>query len=468
MVSQGARPVKQSDIRVVEVETRFEPVQARTPLKFGAVVVPACIFFRCRVTVENRAGQRADGWGGIFIMDFWAYPTTAVPHPDKEECMRRVSQAYADLIADYDGCAHPIDIFVEHEQALAEINTRTCAEMDLAEPMPFLGALVSASPVDAALHDAFGNVNNIDTYSGYTAEFMACDLSRYLGPSFAGKYPGDYLREAYLPEIPIFHLVGGLDKLTKDELDETDPDDGLPNSLDEWVARDGVFCLKVKLRGDDLEWDLDRTIRVYEIGREQLTKRGEDRLHMSADTNEQCESPDYIVEYLHKLRERSPGAFDVVLYIEQPTERDLTAHRWDMRPIAELKPVIIDESLVDLETFDLAIELGWTGIALKTCKGHSANMIFIPKAAELGMPYTVQDLTNPSLALIHSVGLGARTSTMMGVEANSRQFFPFATPEAEQRVHPGIFRVEDGVASTASLRGTGLGYQMGNILGPGV
>jgi L-alanine-DL-glutamate epimerase-like enolase superfamily enzyme len=457
----------QSDIRVLEVETRFEPVEARTPLKFGAVVVPACTFFRCRTTVENRRGQRADGWGGIFIMDFWAYPTTAVPHPDKEECMRRVSQRYADLIASYQDFAHPIDIFCEHEEALAAINRETCAEMALVEPMPFLGALVSASPVDAALHDAFGNANGIDTYNGYTTEFMAHDLSHTLGPEFAGKYPGDYLRDAYLPEIPIFHLVGGLDKLTQEELTDSDPQDGLPNSLDEWVARDGVFCLKVKLRGNDLEWDVDRTVRVYEIGKEQLTRRGEDRLHMSADTNEQCESPDYIVEYLHKLHERCPAAFGAVLYVEQPTERDLTAHRWDMRPIAALKPVIIDESLVDFESFELAIELGWSGIALKTCKCQSADMLFVPKAAQRGMPYTVQDLTNPSLALIHSVGLGARTHTMMGVEANSRQFFPFATPEAERRVHPDIFTVQNGVAKTSSLRGTGLGYQMDRILGDG-
>ncbi len=126
--------------------------------------------------------------------------------------------------------------------------------------------------------------------------------------------------------------------------------------------------------------------------------------------------------------------------------------------------MIIDESLVGLETFELAMELGWSGIALKSCKGQSGSLVLAAKAGEMGIPYTVQDLTNPSLALIHSVGLGARLNTMMGVEANSRQFFPGSTRLGEKTVHDGVFTVTNGVASTASIRGTGLGYQMDRIM----
>ena len=53
--------------------------------------------------------------------------------------------------------------------------------------------------------------------------------------------------------------------------------------------------------------------------------------------------------------------------------------------------------------------------------------------AELeGIPYAVQDLTNPSLAMIESVGLAARIHTIKGVEANSRQFFPKANEAGRQ------------------------------------
>jgi len=325
--------------------------------------------------------------------------------------------------------------------------------------MPFLGALVSASPLDHAIHDAFGNVNGIDSYRGYGPEHMSSDLSRYLGSGFKGVYPSQFLRQEYLPEIPLFHLVGGLDLLHEEEVDKTFPRDGIPNSLDKWIERDGVFCLKVKLRGRDMVWDIERTLevsRIYHDVRGRVRKDLPGRPFLSADTNEQCESPEYILEYLRKLQEKKEGVFDEILYIEQPTERDLKAHRWDMRSLSNLKPVLIDESLSSIEDFRLAMDLGWSGIALKSCKCLSSDLLFIPMAELAGIPYAVQDLTNPSLAMIESVGLAARIHTIKGVEANSRQFFPKAN-EAAARVHPDLFHVRNGLVKTHSITGTGLG-----------
>jgi L-alanine-DL-glutamate epimerase-like enolase superfamily enzyme len=436
-------------------------------LKFGAVVVEYLDFCKVKAVVENRRGERAEGWGGIFIMDFWGWPNPSLTHEAKEAAMKDVVEGYCDLVLNYSEAAHPIAVFHDLEDDLRALNLSVCAKHDLTPSQPFLSALVCASPIDAAIHDAFGNVNEIDVYDGYGPEFMDDDLSRWLGPDFEGKHPADYIRDSYLPRVPIFHLCGGLDKLTRKELDDSDPQDGLPNCLEDWVATEGMYCLKVKLRGNDLEWDIDRTIQVHDIGRRELDKLGIEPLHVTADTNEQCDSPEYIIEMLHKIRERSPDCYDRLLYIEQPTERDLTAQRHDMRELSKLKPVIVDESLTDVESFDLAMELGWSGIALKSCKCQSADAVFWSKARELGIAYSVQDLTNPSLSLMHSVGLGARLFTIMGVEANSRQFFPAATQDAEKAVHGGIFGVQRGEADTSTLQGNGLGYQMGEMLEAG-
>ena len=166
-----------------------------------------------------------------------------------------------------------------------------------------------------------------------------------------------------------------------------------------------------------------------------------------------------MVEYLHRLEERAPQAYDALLYVEQPTERDLRAHRFDMRELSVVKPVIVDESLTGLEEMDLALELGWSGVALKTCKCHSMELLIAARCQMLGIPYTIQDLTNPGLSLLHSVGLGARLRPLMGVEANSRQYYPeSSTPE--RQIHPGIAGVRGGVATTQSLLGSGLGYQI--------
>lgn len=456
-----------SDITVKSLEVFYTPCVARTPLKFGAVVVEACDLCKVRAVVENGRGHVAEGWGAILVMDFWGWPDPALDHGTREAVMKEVIAGYCDLVLQYGRRAHPIAIFHDLEDPLRTLNQTVCSGRGIPQAQPFLGALVCASPVDAALHDAFGNVNGIDVYDGYGPDFMADDLSRWLGSEFNARWPGDYIRDRYQRRVPIFHLVGGLDKLRREEVDDSDPADGLPNCLQDWVAAEGLYCLKVKLRGTDLDWDIARLLTVYEIGRAELDKLGIPTLHLTADTNEQCASPQYVIEMLHKIRERSPGCYDAILYIEQPTERDLRASRHDMRALSAMKPVIVDESLTDVASFDLAMELGWSGIALKTCKCQSADALFWSKAAHLGIPYSVQDLTNPSLALVQSVGLGARLYPIMGVEANSRQFFPESTQPAEKRVHRGLFRVVNGEADTSSLRGSGFGYQMAELVAQG-
>jgi hypothetical protein len=267
---------RKSDIAVEELEIILEPQTARTPLKFGGVVVEKLPFCKIRATVENGCHEIAEGWGGIFMMDQWGWPDPAVSHEDKQRVMERVLDAYVHLVTTHAGMFHPINLFMELEEDLARINTRICREEGVASEQPFLSALVCVSAVDAALHDAFGNVNGIDSYDGYGPDWMD-DLSTWLGPEFEGEYVEQYIRREYKQKVPVFHLVGGLDKLTRDELDGSDPDDGLPNCLADWIAYEGMYCLKVKLRGNDLDWDIERMIAVHDIGREELDRRGSRR-----------------------------------------------------------------------------------------------------------------------------------------------------------------------------------------------
>ena len=455
----------QTDIRVREVQTFKVPTACRTPLKFGAVVVEKTFTGYAKATVETRDGQTATGWGAMFLMDLWAWPVSKAPHEARERAMAALLESYAACVAGYPDFAHPIEVFCETEADLRRLAARAAAEHTPQDEMPLLAALVVASIVDHAVHDAFGNANRIDSYRGMGPEHMAWDLSRYLGDAYRGVYPSQFLRADYLPRVPLFHLIGGLDVLREADVPDGLPDDGVPNSLEKWIERDGVFCLKVKLRGTDMAWDIDRTLEVSRIWHEVRRAKRPDipaRPFLTADTNEQCAGPEYIVEYLEKVRERERRVFDEILYVEQPTERDLSAHRFDMRPIAALKPVLIDESLTTPEDFRLAMELGWSGIALKSCKCLSSDMLFVPMAELAAVPYAVQDLTNPSIALLESVGLAARTHTIKGVEANSRQFFPAAN-EGIAAVHRGLTEIRDGYACTESLRGPGLGYRIDEI-----
>ncbi|MCD6360946.1 MAG: hypothetical protein J7M38_08765 [Armatimonadetes bacterium] len=445
-----------TDIRLVDIEPIFEDEEFRTPLKFGTGVIRAITSLTVRATVETRSGRTADGLGNILLSDIWGYPSAVMSHEERDEAMRRVAVKFCDLLMDTADFGHPVDLYMRVKPELHRLAAEVDAELSAATPMPFLGALVCSAPADAALHDAFGNVHGVCSYDTYGSDFME-DLSGYLGEDFRGRYIADFLHESYKPTLPIFHLVGGMDKLRREEVTGDDPDDGLPVSLQEWIERDGLFCFKVKLSGRDIDADVARTIEVAQVVSEMSDQLGADRFYLSTDSNEMNESPETVVEYLVKLREQAPAAYDALLYLEQPTERDLSDHRFDMSEVAALKPVVVDEGVTSLEMLDLARELGWSGVGLKTCKGHSSSLLYIAKAVAGGMILTVQDLTNPGLSLIHSVGLAARIDTLMGVEYNSRQYLPWASPDLREK-HPDLFTVKDGTVSTASLSPTGLGY----------
>ncbi|HRL10883.1 MAG TPA: enolase C-terminal domain-like protein [Aggregatilineales bacterium] len=445
-----------SDIRVVDAQAHFSHEYPRAALKFGGRVAGKVTLAHVRVRVENRRGQVADGWGAILLSHYWAFPAETVDHDTKDALMRRVTAAYCERLKDFTAFAHPIDIFMALQPELHAINLRICREMASAEAMPYLGALVCASPLDAALHDAFGLVNGVSSYAALSADWISHDLSAYLGQGFTGRYLSEFLRPEFAPSLPVWHVVGGLDWLRASDVPPDAPETGLPRSLDAWIRQDGVYCFKAKPSGRDLGADREMIRTIYDVAREQLAH---DRVFISLDANEQCASPAYMIELLHRLRAESPALYHAIRYIEQPVARDLAAERHDMHPLAALKPVIVDESLSGLDELDLALELGWSGIALKTCKCHTLNLLLLARAEVENIPYTVQDLTNPGIALLHSVGLAARTRPLLGIETNARQYYPdISIPEAE--VHPRITGVREGELLTESLQGPGLGYQL--------
>ena len=116
------------------------------------------------------------------------------------------------------------------------------------EEFPALARLVAASPLDAAVHDAYGRVHEINSYDALSSEFMNDDLSDYLDDQFAGEYLDQYTLRTPKERLPLYHLVGALDPLT--DADVTDrPDDKLPVTLKEWINADGLTHLKIKLSG---------------------------------------------------------------------------------------------------------------------------------------------------------------------------------------------------------------------------
>jgi len=442
--------------RVVEASVRFEQIAYRVPLRFGTGVIESIAQATARVTVEGVDSRRSGGLGQILLGELWSFPSKTVERSLREQAMKRVAEQTAAWLVAEKPSGHPLEIgWALKSQAKTWCREAT-ERLSLAEPMPLLSGLVSISPFDAAIHDAFGKLVGRSAYDCCGPD-LAPDLSAFLGAPFRGRFASHYLRRRYMGRVPIWHLVGGLDKLRETEVGPGDPRDGLPVSLEKWIERDGVYCIKVKLSGHDVDADVARMRDVHAVVARSLERQGRRRFFLSADSNEQTESAAACVAFLEKLRRDCPAAFDALLYLEQPTSRDLRARREDMRPVARLKPVLVDEAVADVGDLDVAYDLGWSGAALKTCKGHTSALLTIAKTAAAGKMYTVQDLTNPAYAYVHSVGLAARSRPLKGVEANARQFIPAANAELAARF-PKLFALRGGEVETSEIGPQGLGY----------
>ncbi len=448
---------KPTDIRLLEVTTDTEHIGYRAPIKFGGRVVTDAVLLNVRVEVETRLGKRGRGLGSMPMGNIWAWPTRPSTAAQTLAAMVELGQRLAHLAAEYPEFGHPLEI--THDlagQRPAEAD-RVTAAAGLREPMPRLAQLVAASPTEAAVHDAYGKALGRNSYDVLGEEFVNRDLAGYLGPEFQGEYLDRYTLRQPKPSMPLYHLVGALDPLTGADLPQR-IGDGLPETLPEWIVADGLTHLKIKLAGDDLAWDVERVLSIDRVAAETQQARGCADWCYSADFNEKCGSVDYVLAFLALIGEHAPLALKRLHYIEQPTHRDLASNLENrMHRAAKIKPVVIDESLVDFESLSLSRELGYSGVALKACKGHSEALLMGAAAQKYQMFLCVQDLTCPGASFLHSASLAARIPTVSALEGNGRQYCPAGNRGWADRF-PAMFHVNDGRVGTRVLDGPGLGF----------
>lgn len=448
---------KTTDIRLVEIDHELTRFAYRTPMKFGGRVVTDAVVLDVRCTVETRAGRRGRGLGSMPLGNAWSWPSAALPGETTLSAMQRLAERLVAEAAALASVGHPLDLTHELAAGHAAAAQSVAAELQLSEPIPVLAQLVAASPIEAALHDAYGKALGLNAYNVLGPEFVEHDLSHWLGADFAGEYLDRYTSRTPKPVMPLYHLVGALDPLTDADV-PAKIGDGLPETLGEWIAADGLTHLKIKLNGDDLRWDVERVAAIERVAAEAQQRRGCTAWRYSCDFNERCANVQYVLDFLAQVGERSPAALERIQYIEQPTHRDLRGRPENkMHAAARIKPVVIDESLVDFESLLLCREMGYSGVALKACKGHSEALLMGAAAQKYGMFLCVQDLTCPGASFLHSASLAARIPGVAAIEGNARQYCPEGNRGWSER-YPGMFELHDGTVGTAALDGPGLGF----------
>lgn len=255
---------KSTDIRVLEVKIEFEEHPFRTPLKFGGRVMDKHKLINVEVVVETRDGKVATGLGSMPIGNVWAWPSEKVSPEQAEKAMTDFAERVVDLFAVFPEYGHPIDMIYHISAEYYHIAKIVAREHKLEESLPELAQLVATSALDAAIHDAYGRANQLNSYNTLSKEFMNFDLSEYLDKQFAKEYLDKYTLRKPQERLPLYHLIGALDPLADVDIAKR-LDDKLPETLPEWIHADGLTHFKIKLNGDNLAWDVARVVDIEKV-----------------------------------------------------------------------------------------------------------------------------------------------------------------------------------------------------------
>jgi L-alanine-DL-glutamate epimerase-like enolase superfamily enzyme len=402
-----------SETRVLSAQVEFLPQKFRVPMRLSSGLIETIT--EARATVRVRVGNvEGEGRGAIYLSDLWSWPDPSRTHEQRDAILRDLCTRMANNLPDLAGSpAHPLELGLQLHQAV-------CHDGD---EIPTLARAMCTAPFDAAIHDAVGYATGLSAFQFYDepAAIPSADAHFENGACAA-------IRALLQP--PAEALEGCLIVNAHDDLGE---------SFAQELRHFGYRRLKVKLLGRDKGEDARLTSAAYRAA----LQHGLPSVRLSIDSNEGHANAEAVLEFLSALEKSDPEAYAALDYLEQPTSRDIVANAFDWTAVSARKPVMIDEGLTCLERLPLAIEQGWSGLALKTCKGHSFILMVAAWAKRRGLKLTMQDLTNPGHAAIHSYLLAARLPLLGGVELNSPQF----TPKANEAWLPrlaSLFEVRDG------------------------
>jgi len=409
---------------VQQVEFFERQVHLRMPFRFGVVTLTEApqAFARVRISLQGRA---AEGAAAEMLAPKWFDKNPALTNEDNFEQLRdSMRQARAGYLAGGENTAY-------------------------GHSRPTVGLVENFGPalLDRAVLDALCRALGISFYDAIRKNIVALDL------------PSQFL-EALKPasQIAARHTVGMVDPITA--LDNRTPvKDGLPETLEEVIARYGHRWFKLKV-GGDAKADVERLSAIAAV-----LDRIPGPYHVSLDGNEQYAEAGAVIDLLSRIdNERLASS---IVFIEQPIKRQ-NALAADISRLAKLKPVIIDESDDSLDAFPRAKALGYRGVSSKTCKGLYKSLINAARCKAWGDGYfmTGEDLTiqagmalQQDLALVSLLGLAHvernghhYVNGMAGLPAHEQEQFLVNHDDLYEQTYGAVrVRIKGGMMQMKSL-----------------
>ena len=419
---------------ILEANVEFVPQTLRVPMRLSSGVITEITEAQTAVTVEVD-GRRGVGKGSIYLSDVWAWPDPTLSHARRDAELRGLCTRIAEQLKELCGneAAHPTELGLRLHDRL---------QQETGSPVPtVLARIMCGSPFDAAIHDAVGIALNRSAFSFYADPAPLPSADTYFSETGACQAITRTLRANPVKQFDAWLCVS--------------KDDTLERDIAPWIRERNYRCFKLKLMGKDSALDAARTVEIYRG----VQEWGAVRPRLSVDSNEGNPDAASVLEYLLRLQSDAPDVFAALEYLEQPTSRDILGSPQNWRNVTNLKPVILDEGLTGMELLHAVQEQGWSGIAIKTCKGHSFSLAAAAWARQQGLEVCLQDLTNPGLSAIHSALVAAHLPTLNGIELNSPQYTPDANANWLPRLS-GLFAPMDGLHRLLETIPVGLGSQL--------
>jgi len=419
-------------LRIAAIELKERDVRLRLPFRFGVVTLTESpqAFARVRIRLED--GRESQGAAAELLAPKWFDKDPALSNEDNYEQLRR-------------SLAVARDAYLAHEARTA---------WDHASPARGLVENYGPALLDRAVLDALCRALGVSFYRAVQANLVGAG-------SFEGIDLGAYCA-SLKPRVSIAarHTVGLVDPITAADQNQK-VGDGLPETLQEVVARYGQRYFKLKVAGD-ARADVERLVAIAAV-----LDRIAGPYHVSLDGNEQYEDMQGVVELWARMKGevRLARLVSSVLFIEQPVKRQKAL----ASPVRDIdRPVIIDESDDALDAFPRAKALGYRGVSSKTCKGLYKSLLNGARCAAWGEGYFMsgEDLTiqaglalQQDLALVSLLGLTHvernghhYVNGMAGLPPGEQDAFLAAHPDLYERSHGAVrVKIEQGMLEIGSL-----------------
>ena len=434
-------------LRVRAVELYERPVKLRLPFRFGVVTLRECPQAFVRVRIETEDGKSAWGAAAEMMAPKWFDKDLSLSNEQNFEQLRDVLRIARDIYLSDASAATAFGHFSRHYDEQLKRGAAKDYNPLLANYGPAL--------VDRAVLDALCRLRNVSFYDAMRANLP--------GISFEGIDTNAFL--AVLKpsgSIEARHTVGMVDAITTADVKER-VNDGLPETLEEVIATWGHRYFKLKV-GGKLDADIARLEAIASV-----LDRLPHPYFVSLDGNEQYADAQGVAELVAAIRARPSlkRLWDSILFIEQPIARKV-ALDVDLRTAELGKPVIIDESDGELDTFVRAKERGYRGVSSKTCKGIYKSILNAARCRAWGEGYfmSAEDLTTQAglsvqqdLALVNLLGIPHvernghyYVNGMAAQSEGEQQAFLDAHPDVYERSHGAVrLKIREGRIAMPSL-----------------